>query len=55
METGGSEVARRTVTACCFDDRAVAQKAVDDLAAVGSARDRVTLLEGGVAAAFPCR
>ena len=37
---------RRSVTAF-FDERAAAQQAVDDLAAAGIARERITLVEGG--------
>ena len=48
MAMGRKGAARRGVTAF-FDDRAAAQRAVDDLAAAGVARDRVTLVEGGAA------
>lgn len=48
MARDGSGAARRAVTAF-FDDRAAAQQAVDDLAAAGVARERITLVEGAAA------
>ncbi len=48
MAMGRKGTARRAVAAF-FDDRAAAQGAIDDLAAAGVARDRVTLVEGGAA------
>lgn len=44
--TSSDPIARRTVTAF-FDTRSAAQRAVDDLAAAGIARDSISLVEGG--------
>ena len=52
MARRGTGTARRAVTAF-FDDRAAAQQAVDDLAAAGVARDRITLVEGGAQPGAP--